>query len=409
MRRDDPDRVASLDLIRGVAVLGILAINIAGFAGPTAGIANPHLPTPGSFADELAFAAKFLLFEGKMRALFTILFGASLVLFVERSEAAGRFGELLQMRRLAWLALFGLLHFYLLWWGDILFLYAVCGVIALLMRGLKVRQLAVSALAIFALWHLTGAALDAPAVIAEQRVAQQTASTSEVEAHADYLSAVAAHAGQDLAVARSGFIARARHQLSDETLHPFDGVLSSFGETLPLMLLGMVLLRSGFFTGSWPQQHLRALARWGTLAGLAATGAVLAWAWHRDFPPRAMESAFFYWMAIPHLLTATGYGALLVLATPALAHSAIARRIAAAGRTALSNYIGTSLVMAGIFYGWGLGLAGTAGHAAQWLYVLLGWGLMLAWSEPWLRSFRRGPLEFLWRSLTEGRLLGFAR
>ena len=98
-----------------------------------------------------------------------------------------------------------------------------------------------------------------------------------------------------------------------------------------------------------------------------------------------------------------------MLATPALAHSAIARRIAAAGRTALSNYIGTSLVMAGIFYGWGLGLAGTAGHAAQWLYVLLGWGLMLAWSEPWLRSFRRGPLEFLWRSLTEGRLLGFAR
>lgn len=404
-----PERVASLDLIRGVAILGILAINIAGFAGPIAGISNPHYPDPGSLADEIAFAAKFLVFEGKMRALFTILFGASLVLFVERSDAAGRFGDLLQLRRLAWLALIGLAHFFLLWWGDILFLYAVCGLVALLLRELKVRMLVTGALAIFLAWHVAGAAIDAPAVIAEQRVAAGTASADQLEAHAAWQEAVAEQAAREYEAALGGFAGQAAYQLSHRTLEPVFSVLDSAGETLPLMLIGIALYRTGFFTGGWRRESLAALALWGTLSGLALTVAVLAWAWTNGFPPRAMESAFFYWMALPHLLMAAGYVALLVLAAPMLARTAAGKRLIAAGKTAFSNYIGASLVMTAIFYGWGLGLFGTAGHAQQWLYVLLGWALMLAWSEPWLKRFRRGPLEWTWRSLTERRLLPFRR
>jgi len=404
-----PERVASLDLIRGVAVLGILAINIAGFAGPSVGVTNPHLPSPGTFADELAFAVKFLIFEGKMRALFTILFGASLVLFVERADAGGKFGDLLQLRRLLWLALFGLAHFYLLWWGDILFLYAACGIIALLMRELRVSALVVWALALFLAWHLAGALADVPAVIAEQHVLAGAASPEETRDYANYREAVAANAANHLDVIHGGFLGHARYQLGEQTLRPIAGVLSSFAEILPLMLIGIALCRTGFFAGAWPRRRMLAIAVTGTVAGLILTAAILAWAWTRGFPPRAMESAFFYWTAIPHLLMAMGYAAALVLAAPALAQSGIGRRLAAAGRMAFTNYIGTSLVMTAIFYGWGLGLAGTVNHAGQWAFVLLGWALMLAWSKAWLARFRRGPLEWLWRSLTERRMLPFRR
>jgi len=407
--QDAPERVASLDLIRGVAVLGILAINIAGFAGPGAGVMTPSLLSPATFADKLAYAAGFLVFEGKMRALFTMLFGASLVLFVERADAGGRFGDILQLRRLLWLALFGLAHFYFIWWGDILFLYAACGIVALLMRELPVRTLVISALSLFCVWHLGGAAIDAPVVVAEQHVRAGTAGPEETRDYRDYVKAVADNAAEQLAVARDGFVGHARYQLEKRTFQPMDGVLTSFGETLPLMLIGMALCRTGFFAGTWPRGRMVAIAWGGILAGFVPTAAILGWAWMHGFPVRAMESAFFYWTAIPHLLMTTGYAALLVLAAPGLSASRIGRRLSAAGRTAFSNYIGTSLVMTAIFYGWGLGLAGKVGPAGQWAFVLFGWVLMLAWSEPWLKHFRRGPLEWLWRSLTERRTLAFRR
>ena len=108
-------------------------------------------------------------------------------------------------------------------------------------------------------------------------------------------------------------------------------------------------------------------------------------------------------------MSALGYAALLMLAAPLVIRSWIGQRLIAAGRMAFSNYIGTSLVMCGIFYGWGLGRFGQAGAAEHWLFVVLGWALMLAWSAPWLAHFRQGPLEWLWRSLTEWRRLPLRR
>lgn len=141
------------------------------------------------------------------------------------------------------------------------------------------------------------------------------------------------------------------------------------------------------------------------LAGLAITVAALAWLWPRHFPPFAMDAALRYGLALPHLVTAIGYAALLVLATPWLLRTSLGLRVAAAGRMAFSNYLGTSLVMTAFFYGWGLGLFGRFGPLTQWAFVLLGWGLMLGWSAPWLARWRRGPLEWVWRMATERRIL----
>lgn len=398
-------QLVSLDLIRGVAVLGILAVNIAGFAGPMIGSTTPNLPQPVGLGDEAAFAFTFLFFEGKMRALLTLLFGAGLLLFWERAEAAGENGDVQQVRRLVWLLLLGALHYLLLWWGDILFVYAACGMAALLMRQVGNLWLLMIALGLYYAWHLWGLLDMAGAVTAESALRHGTASAAQATLVAQWLDPVLAWASQEQVEAHLGWWALVEVKLTERPFWQVQMVSGAFSETLPLMLVGMVIYRRGFFDGRIARARLVLLASACTGSGLALTGAFLAWAWLNHFPPVAMRAALTWGLAMPHLMMGVGYAALLVLGTPRLVRTGIGARLAAAGRMAFSNYVLSSLVMTWCFYGWGLGLFGTVGPLAQWLFVLGGWAAMLGWSAPWLRRYRMGPLEWLWRSLVERRLL----
>ncbi len=394
-------RIDTLDFIRGVAVLGILAINIAGFAGPPISILTPHLPTPGSQADVIAYAIKFVFFEGKMRALFCILFGASMALFMEREEAKGGFPELMQLRRLGWLMLFGLLHYYLLWWGDILFIYALTGILCMFLADLSARTLFVSALVIFAGWHLTGMAVDWPDVMAEQQVLSGNPGATAAETYRQYMQNVGEYSQREIAAYASGFWHLAQYRMALWTFHPVIMTFTSLGEVLPLMMVGMALYKSGFFTGDRERRFLRLVAVACLATGTAATLALLAWAWNSAFPPRLMDAIFSYWAALPHLAMALGYAAILSVITAGRRNGWLHRRLVSAGRMAFSNYILTTIAMTGIFYGWGLGLGGSVGHAEQGTFVVAAWIVMLAWSKFWLDRFKRGPLEWAWRSLAE--------
>jgi len=403
------DRVIALDLIRGVAVLGILVINISGFAGPTGASLDPHILGMGGFADEVVFAGGLILFEGKMRALFTMLFGASMVLFIERAEAAGRDGDVLQLRRLGWLALFGLLHYFLLWWGDILFTFAVGGILALFMRELPRRILVMAALVIFAGWHLGGLEASAPQVASEERVRLGAGTPAEVNAEIRFINQIAANARREMAEYKLGFADQVAIKIEERPFWQIEMTWPNLGETLPLMMIGMALYRGGFFTGGWSLARLRTMALVGTAGGLTLTVPIVLWLWTRGFPPQATTAALLYALAVPHLLMAAGYAALLVMAVPRLARTAIGRRLIAAGRMAFTNYIATTILMTAIFYGWGLGLIGTIDRVQELGFVLLAWALMLGFSAPWLAHFRQGPLEWLWRSLTERQFLSIRR
>lgn len=397
-----PERIAALDLVRGVAVLGILAVNISAFAGPAAASLTPHAPLPGTHDDELAFAAMLLLYEGKMRALFTMLFGASMLLLIERWDAAGRDGEGLQMRRLGWLLLIGFLHYILLWWGDILFLYAVCGFAALALRHLPLKPMAIAAVLAFTLWHTSSAISWVEAVAAEEAVLSGQPTAEQSRQNAAWLVRQRDHITSEMAEYRAPWAQQVTHKLTRRPFWQIEMALFNFGETLPLMLIGMALYRSGFFAGSWPRRHMRLMAVGGLILGLIPTVAVLGWALPRHYPPLAMQAAITSWAALPHLVMALAYLALLMLCAPRLRPTALGQRLCAAGEMALSNYIGMTLVMTFIFYGWGLGLVGHVPQAVLPAFVVLGWALMLGWSKPWLTHFRHGPLEWAWRSLTEG-------
>lgn len=399
-----PNRIAALDLIRGVAVLGILAVNITGFAGPTAAGYSPHVPGPGSAADEATFALMLAVFEGKMRALFSVLFGASLLLFVDKADARGRNGAVLQFRRLCWLAVFGYLHFLLFWWGDILFLYAIVGIFALLLTMLDTRILLAIALLGFTGWQAGGIARELPLARIEW---SEIAGTPITQADAAKLETAqakrAVETEREIARYRQGFIAQATYNLTQRPFYPFIVAIYAIGETLPFMLLGMVLLRTGFFTGQWSKRRLQWFSFASLAAGSVITAAFAAWAFAHHFPPQIMRLAINAALGFPHLLMALGYAGLLVLFTSPLLATSIGQRIVATGKMALSNYIGTTILMTAIFYGWGLGLLGTIPDAGLPFFVLFGWGLILLWSKPWLARFGQGPLEKLWRKLTEVR------
>lgn len=397
-------RIQTLDLIRGVAVLGILAINIAGFAGPRLSVFSPHVPEPGSRADEIVFAAMLLLFEGKMRTLFSILFGASLLLFIDKAEARGADGAVLQFRRLCWLALFGYLHFALFWWGDILFLYAVAGIAALLLARLDSRVLLAVALPIFTVWQAQAITRDLP--LARSEFAQVTGappSGAKIAKLAETRERQLQNARKEIAGYQRGFLVQAGGNLAHNSFDPLMGVVYSFGETLPLMLIGMLLLRSGFFTGRWTAMELRRLSLAALAIGGGVTAIFAAWALAHHFPLQIMRLAINSALSFPHLLMALGYAGLLALAAPRIGATGLGQRVVAAGRMALSNYLGTTILMTAIFYGWGLGLIGRVPDAWQPAFVLLGWIAMLWWSKPWLARFGQGPLERLWRRLTEMR------
>lgn len=402
-------RLRSLDLIRGIAVLGILAVNIASFAAPTSSSYSPNLPLAGSNFDTWAFGFTLVVFEGKMRALFSILFGASLLLYIERKDLSGQEGALLQVRRLLWLLVFGFLHFALLWDGDILFLYAAIGLAALLFRHLPVRQLLTIALAVFSLWQAKGIVDWIPSAVREARVAAGNASIAERIEHTRYVTNNRKADGDDLQATRSGFAVSALNRVVLHGDTPVSMVIYNWGETLGYILLGMALLRSGFFAGDWPIRRVAGMAVAGLALGLVPTLGFAAWAHPRGYPELAMHLALGYGLSMPHLLMALGYAALLVLAAPRLLASWLGQRLEATGRMAFSNYLGTTVVMSAIFSGWGLGLFGQYGAAEQWLFVLLGWALLLGWSKPWLARFRQGPLEWLWRCLTEWKRLPLRR
>jgi uncharacterized protein len=185
--------------------------------------------------------------------------------------------------------------------------------------------------------------------------------------------------------------------LTNRAGEPLNDIFLLGPETLSLMLFGMWGYKTGFLAGAWDDGRYTRLALILIPLGALAFATVVVVDIASGFYLPAVFAAMTAATAPFRPLMAFGYAALIILLTR---HGGwLAERLAAVGRTAFTNYIGTSLVAAFVFYGWGLGLYGQVSRAEAWLLVPLVWVLMLLWSKPWLERFRYGPLEWLWRSL----------
>lgn len=372
------DRHLSIDAVRGFAVLGILLMNIVGMGLPSFAYIDPTYAGGATGADLWTWAVNNVLTDGKMRALFTMLFGASTVLIADRAAAgSGLSPAATHYRRMLWLFLIGLVHAVFFWFGDILVPYAIAGLVIFPFRKLSVRtQFAVGAVILLAL------------------LTKNVLST-------DVLAPPPGAKAAELAGFRGGVLDAAQARLNMLMLfylvvHPFDSIPEAIGQ----MFIGMALFRVGFFTLGWSTRAYSITIALGYLLAAPLT-AVLAWRIAASgFEPKVLHGLE-AWQQIGRPFIGLAHAAVLLLIIRAGAFVALTDRLAAAGRMAFSNYLMTSILTSLVFCGYGLGLYGTLSRF-QLLWVVVGvWAFILLWSKPWLARFQYGPFEWIWRSLVQ--------
>jgi uncharacterized protein len=385
-------RLETLDVLRGFALLGILAMNIRIMAGPFGAYMYPLAMFEYTGAHRAAYLFTATFFDLKMMGLFSMLFGVSVLLYAAKSSAADRALRGLWFRRMFWLLVIGLVHAYLIWNGDILVPYALCGILLLWwLRRLSATALFAASLVVL----LIGAGLTVGhwfgwASMSEEDRAQELAMMMPTQAQTD--EQLAAMFGSYLDVVAY----RAPTVLLFQTF-----IFATFflWRCSGMMLLGMALYKWGFLDGRRDA---------GTYAMTAAiclpVGLGLSWygAMELDRARFAMPERILLdlWNYAGAVFASVGYAAALIYAVKRHALGALRRRLAAVGQMALSNYLFHSVVTSIIFLGWGLGFAGRLDYAGQLFVVAVIWVVQLALSPIWLAQYRFGPAEWLWRSLT---------
>ncbi len=386
-------RIDAIDILRGVAVLGILVMNIQSFAMPGAAYFNPTAYGDLEGANLCIWVVGRMLADQKYMTIFSMLFGASIVLMAERAEARGD-AHRLHYRRMGWLLVIGLLHAHLLWSGDILFLFAVCGMLVYPLRrqppgrliGLGVAMLAIASA--YSVWM--GLTLPYwPEEVRSSLIREVWQPAPEVIAG-------------ELAAYRGAWLdqqpVRSASALEIET-----DVLITWGlwRAGGLMLIGMALFRSGVFGAERSTRFHAVLIGVALAIGLP----LVAWGIAIDSARGWPLWSFFvgaqlnYW---PSIAVGLGYVGLVMLACRTAALRTLTRPFAAVGRTALTNYLLQTILCTTLFYGHGLGWFGSVDRAGQ-VGVMAGvWAIQLVASPLWLRWFRLGPAEWAWRSLTYG-------
>jgi uncharacterized protein len=403
MATTSADRIVTLDIIRGIAVMGSFSVNVVAFAMIDGAYFNPATYGGHTGADLALWMTNMVVVDGKLRSLFSMLFGASMLLVVERAEAGGASGWWTHFRRMLVLFVIGLAHFYLIWWGDILHLYAAVGLIAFLFRHKPPRALLVWAFVFMAVDMALFGSTVAFFFNADVAAHAANASRDSIQTWNSIASGFfpsAQELAEQQAIYGGSYLDRLREMVFSRGLEPIDNLFLIGPETLSLMLFGMWGYKTGYLRGDWPDRTYARIATIAVPLGALGFAAVVALDITSRFYLPYVFAGFTVLTTPLRPFMALGYAALIILLTRR--RGWLAERFAAVGRAAFTNYLGTSLIAAPIFYGWGLGLYGQVSRFEAWLLVPVVWLIMLAWSKPWLDRFRYGPLEWVWRSLARG-------
>jgi len=417
------ERISTVDVIRGFSLMGILIMNVTDFAYGFANYAVPLSTVKPVFhgahwkINTAAWFLRWILAEGKMRALFSMLFGAGVVLLTARAESrgAGVRAADIYTRRNMWLVLFGMLHCYLIWNGDILYFYGLAALLFLFpFRNLKPKKLLWTASIILLLntlivqggqtlaaSHTMKQAQKANLALAHHQVLteDQISDLKSWQNMQDRWRLPSKKIYKDIAAHQKGWLSQGA-DAKDALMGELKGAYFGFGDWVGLMLLGMALYRLGFFSlkSSTRTYVLTAVIGLGIAWPVTYWGCWYAWRSHFDMFTTAYALDFPY--DLTRVAGALGNAAVLLLLARFGVFKWLLARIAAVGQMALSNYILTSLTMKTIFV-WGpWHWYGYVEYYKVYYAVAAMWVVNLIFSALWLRYFRFGPLEWCWRSLT---------
>jgi len=411
------NRIDSLDILRGIAVFGILLMNISAFGLVWQAYGNPFAAGGSDGINLILFQVMNVGFEGTMRGIFSMLFGAGIVLMTERMEnaGAGLTTAEIHFRRMSWLLLFGVIHWaLLLWTGEILFAYSLCGFFLFAFRKLAAKAqfgigLAALLVAAFMLNQgyqetvsLSEEASAAEAVIASGGTPnheQQTSLDSWQEKQAEYVPTDESnamfegwHSGSYWNAVTAQFDFSYEFQWNNA---PFWLIF----DMMPFMLIGMALLKWGVLSAERSTAFYLVLLAGGYGVGISLGLYELSILAAGDYGPVASAEANRTYQ-FSRLAMVAGHLGLVLVAIKLGLIKWLQRGFAAAGQMALTNYIGQTLICTILFYGFGFGLYGQLERYE--LYMLVGAiaAFEIIFSVIWLRNFRFGPLEWIWRSLT---------
>ena len=380
------ERITSLDALRGFALLGILVINIRVFSMPEQTLLNPNVYGDFTGLNYWTWFLGHVFARSKFITVFSALFGAGVLLFIESKEEKGQDAVRLHLRRTAVLIAIGLLHAYLLWYGDILVTYGLTGIFLLFVRDLDARRLA--GLAGIFLLFVPAIELFAAVSIGGEAIAAQWAPAE-------------AAIRQEVATYRGGWLGQMSHRVGSSFQRQTTGFIGqSFWRVGGVMLLGMALYKRGVLTGERSTAFYRRLVAGGAV-GVAIVVAGVAYIEANDWS----AGAALYWRQFNYvgsLLVAGGYVGLVTLFVRRRGEGLVTRALAAVGRTAFTNYLLQTVIATTIFYGHGLGLFGSVSRVEAMGIVVAIWAVQVPLSMLWLRHFRFGPVEWVWRTLTYG-------
>jgi uncharacterized protein len=383
------NRIHSLDLIRGFAVLGILIMNITSFSQISMAYMNPTIGAGLEGYNQYFHGFNYIFADTRFMSIFSILFGAGVVLFTQRIEAKGRRVVALHYKRMFWLLIFGLIHAYFIWAGDILVAYAICGSLVFFFRKKSIRTLLIMTVILFlipiCLNYMTYYGMPEEAL--ESTFAFFYPSTEQIAAQTKIM--------------QGSYIEQMPLRIENALeLQTLVFMIDTFWRTSAMMLLGMILYRKGILSGDNSTAYYKNMIWVGFVPGLIISSLGLNQVYSSDWSGAYVMNIGANYKFVSGLLMALGYIGLVIWIYKKGIFKKLQNRLQATGRMAFTNYIGMSVICTLIFNGHGLGLFGTFDRLQQFLIVMGVWVIMLIISPKVLKKYQFGPLESMWRKLT---------
>lgn len=424
------NRIHAMDVIRGVAVLGILLMNIPIFAAHQFFLYWHDALLETTTTNGIIYNTAMIVFDGKMRGLFTLLFGAGLMLFIENKNDNSIKVADLYFKRMMCLLVFALIDAYLLLWsGDILYEYAMSGIFAFAFRTMRPRNMLLLALTmLMAVIYFSGSPFFERQekyieykIIAERIQKNEKITDKQKEAHAEFVEVKGTFLpfskehiknvtediyNREIKLKADYFTIlekNAEELVPYHTQEFFMGMWESFAT----ILLGMALFKMGFFQYKMRAYIYKLFVFMGIPIGvLLCSFSVLGSAHTQLDLINIMETR---WCSVNHvggvgrIILTISYASAILLLCRVNWLKAFLSLFANVGRMALTNYIMQTILCSLYFYGFGLNYYGEYDAKGLLLFVICIWIIQITYSTIYLRFFKMGPLEWLWKRLTYGK------
>lgn len=382
-------RIKSLDLLRGFALLGILIMNVVSFSNVGIGYLNPTLGAGIDGYNGFIHAFGYLFADTRFMSIFSILFGAGVVLFSDNALRKNKKVNRLHYRRMGLLLVFGLIHAYCIWMGDILVAYAICGALVFLMRNWQTRTLYIIGSIFFLfpiLLNLSNYFFTPPHIL-EDMFSFWTPTQEKM--------------ATEVAAFRGGFQDQNSIRIPGAIeLQTIIFLMSQFWRVMSMMILGVILYRTGVLSATKSFDFYKRLVIIGFSVGILLSGFGLFQAYQYDWDGVWYLNVGTNVNYIASLIVALGYIGLIMLWSKTDWLVGLQTRLQSVGRMAFTNYILSSLICTFIFYGHGLGYFGSFDRLQMLGVVITVWLIILIISPLILSKYKQGPLEWLWRRLT---------